>query len=189
MCTPPLWPKRICPMSRPRPSRAMRSRICRSIPNACRRNISTTRPARSCSKRSRGCRNITRPAPSSRSCAIAPARSRRSCPKGAALVEFGAGATTKVRLLLENCAFSAYVPVDISGDFLNAQADALAQGFPFARGLSGGGRFHRAVRAAGCGRNHAEGRASSRARPSAISSRMRPAASCALPARFWARAR
>jgi uncharacterized SAM-dependent methyltransferase len=50
-------------------------------------------------------------------------------PKGAALVEFGAGATTKVRLLLERCDFGAYVPVDISGDFLNAQADAR-QDFP-----------------------------------------------------------
>src|SRR6201997_3851791 len=38
-------------------------------------------------------------------------------PDGAALVEFGAGATTKVRLLLNECAFAAYVPVDISGDF------------------------------------------------------------------------
>src|SRR6266576_1576591 len=51
-------------------------------------------------------------------------------PKGAALVEFGAGATTKVRLLLNECAFRAYVPVDISGDFLNAQADALRKDFP-----------------------------------------------------------
>src|ERR1700681_874107 len=51
-------------------------------------------------------------------------------PNGAALVEFGAGATTKVRLLLKQCAFGAYVPVDISGDFLNAQADALRQDFP-----------------------------------------------------------
>jgi L-histidine Nalpha-methyltransferase len=51
-------------------------------------------------------------------------------PKGAALVEFGAGATTKVRLLLNECAFGAYVPVDISGDFLNAQADALRKDFP-----------------------------------------------------------
>jgi dimethylhistidine N-methyltransferase len=51
-------------------------------------------------------------------------------PKGAALVEFGAGATTKVRLLLNQCAFGAYVPVDISGDFLNAQADALRKDFP-----------------------------------------------------------
>src|SRR5881396_1799635 len=31
--------------------------------------------------------------------------------KGAALVEFGAGATTKVRLLLERSDFGAYVPV------------------------------------------------------------------------------
>ena len=51
-------------------------------------------------------------------------------PKGAALVEFGAGATTKVRLLLDQCALGAYVPVDISGDFLKAQADALRQDFP-----------------------------------------------------------
>lgn len=51
-------------------------------------------------------------------------------PKGAALVEFGAGATTKVRLLLNECAFGAYVPVDISGDFLKAQAEALRQDFP-----------------------------------------------------------
>src|ERR1700694_4861617 len=51
-------------------------------------------------------------------------------PEGAALVEFGAGATTKVRLLLNQCAFGAYVPVDISGDFLKAQADALRKDFP-----------------------------------------------------------
>ncbi len=51
-------------------------------------------------------------------------------PNGAALVEFGAGATTKVRLLLNECAFGAYVPVDISGDFLKGQADALRQDFP-----------------------------------------------------------
>jgi dimethylhistidine N-methyltransferase len=51
-------------------------------------------------------------------------------PKGAALVEFGAGATTKVRLLLNECGFGAYVPVDISGDFLKAQADALRKDFP-----------------------------------------------------------
>jgi dimethylhistidine N-methyltransferase len=51
-------------------------------------------------------------------------------PKGAGLVEFGAGATTKVRLLLESCDFDAYVPVDISGDFIRAQADALRRDFP-----------------------------------------------------------
>jgi len=51
-------------------------------------------------------------------------------PDGAVLVEFGAGATTKVRLLLESCDFDAYVPVDISGDFIRAQADALRRDFP-----------------------------------------------------------
>src|SRR5882672_6559299 len=51
-------------------------------------------------------------------------------PQGAALVEFGAGATTKVRLLLDQCRFGAYVPVDISGDFLKAQSDALRRDFP-----------------------------------------------------------
>ncbi|MGJ4942892.1 L-histidine N(alpha)-methyltransferase [Bradyrhizobium sp. HKCCYLS1011] len=51
-------------------------------------------------------------------------------PEKAALIEFGAGATTKVRLLLQSCTFSAYVPVDISGEFLNAQAEALRQDFP-----------------------------------------------------------
>lgn len=51
-------------------------------------------------------------------------------PQGAALVEFGAGATTKVRLLLERCKFAAYVPVDISGDFLKAQAEGLRKDFP-----------------------------------------------------------
>src|SRR6202011_5211930 len=39
-------------------------------------------------------------------------------------------ATTKVRLLLQQCEFGAYVPVDISGDFLNAQAHALREDFP-----------------------------------------------------------
>ena len=51
-------------------------------------------------------------------------------PDDAALVEFGAGATTKVRLLLNGCAVGAYVPVDISGDFLTTQAEALRQDFP-----------------------------------------------------------
>jgi dimethylhistidine N-methyltransferase len=51
-------------------------------------------------------------------------------PEGAALAEFGAGATTKVRLLLGACRLGAYVPVDISGDFLNAQAQGLRADYP-----------------------------------------------------------
>ncbi|RTL76407.1 MAG: L-histidine N(alpha)-methyltransferase [Bradyrhizobiaceae bacterium] len=53
-----------------------------------------------------------------------------SIPENAALVEFGAGATTKVRLLLETCEFGAYVPVDISGDFLTEQARILRSDHP-----------------------------------------------------------
>lgn len=51
-------------------------------------------------------------------------------PEGAALVEFGAGATTKIRLLLGACRLAAYVPVDISGDFINSQAEALRADYP-----------------------------------------------------------
>ncbi len=47
-------------------------------------------------------------------------------PSGAALVEFGAGSTVKVRRLLRHLReLAAYVPVDVSGDFLNAQAEGL----------------------------------------------------------------
>lgn len=51
-------------------------------------------------------------------------------PKGAAVVEFGAGSATKTPLLLEAIAPSAYVPVDISGDYLNDSAAQLQQRFP-----------------------------------------------------------
>src|ERR1700742_2696765 len=51
-------------------------------------------------------------------------------PEGAALVEFGAGATTKIRLLLGECRLAAYVPVDISGEFLNAPAQTLRADYP-----------------------------------------------------------
>ncbi|MCG6204461.1 L-histidine N(alpha)-methyltransferase [Rhodopseudomonas sp. HC1] len=51
-------------------------------------------------------------------------------PPDAALVEFGAGATTKIRLLLGAHKVTAYVPVDISGDFIAAQAEELCADFP-----------------------------------------------------------
>jgi dimethylhistidine N-methyltransferase len=54
-------------------------------------------------------------------------------PDGATLIEFGAGATTKVRLLLEHGLSSrlgAYAPVDISADFLHAQASDLGRDYP-----------------------------------------------------------
>jgi L-histidine Nalpha-methyltransferase len=51
-------------------------------------------------------------------------------PKGAVVVEFGAGSATKTPLLLEAISPSAYVPVDISGDYLEHSAAELQQRFP-----------------------------------------------------------
>jgi L-histidine N-alpha-methyltransferase len=49
---------------------------------------------------------------------------------GRAVVEFGSGASVKIRILLAAAAPSAYVPIDISGDFLRDSAAALAEDFP-----------------------------------------------------------
>jgi dimethylhistidine N-methyltransferase len=51
-------------------------------------------------------------------------------PKGAAVVEFGAGSATKTPILLDAIAPSAYVPVDISGDYLEQSAADLQERFP-----------------------------------------------------------
>jgi dimethylhistidine N-methyltransferase len=49
---------------------------------------------------------------------------------GLVVVEFGSGASIKTRILLRAAAPAAYVPIDISGDFLRAAADALREDFP-----------------------------------------------------------
>lgn len=46
------------------------------------------------------------------------------------VVEFGAGSLGKTPLLLRAIAPAAYVPVDISGDFLRENAASLSQAFP-----------------------------------------------------------
>src|SRR5215510_8719133 len=52
-------------------------------------------------------------------------------PKGAALVEFGAGSATKVRILLEAAPqITSYVPVDISAEFLGDEATRLGRDIP-----------------------------------------------------------
>jgi dimethylhistidine N-methyltransferase len=51
-------------------------------------------------------------------------------PKGAAVVEFGAGSQTKTPILLEAISPAAYIPVDISGDYLEQSAAELQQRFP-----------------------------------------------------------
>lgn len=50
--------------------------------------------------------------------------------KGCAVVEFGSGSSVKTPLLLRAIDPAAYVPLDISGDFLRAAAADLAEKFP-----------------------------------------------------------
>jgi len=61
----------------------------------------------------------------------------RACPEvatlvgpGRAVVEFGSGSSTKTPILLRATAPSAYLPVDISGDFLREAAAGVAAAFP-----------------------------------------------------------
>lgn len=49
---------------------------------------------------------------------------------GHAVIEFGSGSSAKTPLLLEPLQPAAYVPVDISGDFLQQAADGLAARLP-----------------------------------------------------------
>ena len=61
--------------------------------------------------------------------AIGPELAER-IPAGAAVVEFGSGSSTKTPLLIEAIAPAAYVPIDITGDFLRQSAAALGGRFP-----------------------------------------------------------
>jgi dimethylhistidine N-methyltransferase len=61
--------------------------------------------------------------------AIMPEVSRR-VPKNTVVVEFGAGSQTKTPILLEAVQAAAYVPVDISGDYLEHSAAELQERFP-----------------------------------------------------------
>jgi dimethylhistidine N-methyltransferase len=49
---------------------------------------------------------------------------------GCAVVEFGAGSATKTPILLRAVQPNAYVPVDISGDYLRESADVVDRDFP-----------------------------------------------------------
>ncbi|HEU5285988.1 MAG TPA: L-histidine N(alpha)-methyltransferase, partial [Sphingomicrobium sp.] len=51
-------------------------------------------------------------------------------PEGAAVVEFGAGSAAKTPMLLRAIAPAAYIPVDISGDYLKESAAHLSGRFP-----------------------------------------------------------
>ena len=51
-------------------------------------------------------------------------------PTGSAVIEFGSGSSTKTPTLLRCVEPAAYVPIDISGDFLRDSARTLAAEFP-----------------------------------------------------------
>jgi len=52
-------------------------------------------------------------------------------PQGTALVEFGSGACIKIQILLDNVpGIAAYLPVDISGDFLKGEAERISAAYP-----------------------------------------------------------
>ncbi|MFU8813741.1 MAG: L-histidine N(alpha)-methyltransferase [Pseudomonadales bacterium] len=55
----------------------------------------------------------------------------RALGNGICLVEYGSGTSEKIRKLLERLRPVAYVPVDISGEHLEAQARALHEDFPW----------------------------------------------------------
>jgi dimethylhistidine N-methyltransferase len=54
----------------------------------------------------------------------------RTVGPGRVVVEFGAGSATKTPLLLDGLDAAAYVPVDISGEFLRESCSVLAQRYP-----------------------------------------------------------
>ena len=54
----------------------------------------------------------------------------RTVPAGMAVIEFGAGSATKTPVLLQAISSAAYVPVDISGDYLDVSAEELRKRFP-----------------------------------------------------------
>jgi len=53
--------------------------------------------------------------------------------RGRAVIEFGSGSSTKTPILLRCVEPAAYVPIDISGDFLRHSAAALINSFPHLR--------------------------------------------------------
>jgi len=65
---------------------------------------------------------------------------------GRVVVELGAGSATKTPILLRAMDPAAYVPIDISGEYLQESADALQQLFPGLTVLPLEGDFMRSIR-------------------------------------------
>ena len=87
----------------------------------------------SSSRRSRGCRSTTRPAPSARSCRPASGEIA-AITKAHTLVELGSGSSEKTRLLLDGLrdrgTLTTFVPLDVSESALREAADAINADYP-----------------------------------------------------------
>ncbi|MFL6863937.1 MAG: L-histidine N(alpha)-methyltransferase [Allosphingosinicella sp.] len=64
---------------------------------------------------------------------------------GNAIVEFGSGSSTKTRILIRDARPAAYVPIDISGEFLREAAREIAEAFPKVAVHPAEGDFMRAI--------------------------------------------
>ena len=74
----------------------------------------------------------------------------RLIPPAAALIEFGSGASLKTRIVLRTAKdVAAYVPVDISAEFIDRQAQDLRREFPKVAILPGAADFSRPFRLPG----------------------------------------
>jgi L-histidine Nalpha-methyltransferase len=62
-----------------------------------------------------------------------------------AIVEFGSGSSTKIRILLDELRPAAYVPIDISHEHLMLAADGIARDYPGLRVVPVTGDFTRAL--------------------------------------------
>ena len=106
---------------------------------------------------------------------------------GCALVEFGSGSSVKSRLLLEGLRdLSAYVPIDISRQHLDATAARLRRDYP-GLNVEPVCADYMALTDLPADVNGATRLGFFPGRPSAISSPPRPPPSCAAPARFSGR--
>jgi uncharacterized SAM-dependent methyltransferase len=110
----------------------------------------------------------------------------RLLPAKTALIEFGSGSSRKARIMLDAApAMAAYVPVDISSQWLSEEAARLRRDYPRLAVLPVAADFTQTF---SLPRSLA---ALARAGffPSAISSRTRPAPFCSTPPASWARKR
>ncbi|HEX6218632.1 MAG TPA: L-histidine N(alpha)-methyltransferase [Sphingomicrobium sp.] len=69
----------------------------------------------------------------------------KAVPPASAVVEFGAGSATKTPILLKAVQPAAYVPIDISGDYLRDSAATVANDFPAIDVIPVEGDFTQAV--------------------------------------------